>query len=94
MDKKLYNYLLKIGFENEDVDMLLTICPSINIVAGEKALLCLFAVIERGFPEEDIDSLISLNPGIMLYNLSDLRTKLKNIDGDIEKILKNNPFIL
>ncbi|GEM_PF-5415790 len=94
MDQILYDYLIKVGYDDDDIKFLCRVCPGLEIISGERALANLAAVVRAGYPESDIDGLISLNPNFLLNNPADTARKLAQISDDIEVALKDNPELL
>lgn len=94
MDNNLYTYLKSLDLQDEDIEVLLCQCPNLDFIDGNNALLCADVLIQAGYPKEDIDSLICINPRILTYNPEELKIKLSSLSGDIEQILKYNPFII
>lgn len=84
----------EFGIMDYEVDDLVQLCPGLQIVDASKARQCIISVIKAGYPEYDISSLIYENPSFMMYEPNVLVSKLKSIGGDIERKLKDNPFII
>ena len=55
---------------------------------------CIKVLISGGYPKEDIGLLLAINPSILLYEPDDLQSKLDALCGDIEEIIKTDPFII
>lgn len=94
MDKKLVAMLNEFGILEDEIDALIKMCPGLEIVDYEKACKCVIALIKAGYPQVDISSLIYVNPSFMMYEPKDLEEKLKQIGGDIESKLKEDPFLI
>ena len=94
MDKELYQYLLSLNFEDDDIKFLCAICPGLEIISAERAFENIAIVISYGYPEEDIDGLISANPSFLLNVPEHLNEALAKLGEDIEEKLKNNPDLI
>ncbi len=94
MDKNLHLFLNSLDLDDENINILVDICPGLDLVDEERALVCAKVLVDAGYPEYDLDSLICVNPGILLYNPKDLKEKLDTLSGNIEEILKTNPNII
>lgn len=94
MDNNLCLYLKSLDLQDEDIEVLLSQCPNLDFIDGNNALLCVDIIIQAGYPKEDIDSLICINPKILTYNPEELIKTLSSFSGNIEQILKDNPFII
>lgn len=91
---EIIELLNRFGIEDYEVEELVNICPGLEIVDVDKAKSCIIAVIKSGYPLEDISSLIYANPSFMMYEPNVLVSKLKSLGGDIERKLKDNPYII
>ncbi len=94
MDKKLKNYLLKLGFADDEIEQLCQQAPGLEIIDSERAFKNIAIVISYGYPKVDIDSLIFSNPGFLCNAPDDLDKTLKSFDGEIEDLLKSDPFLI
>ena len=94
MDKEIKEMLNHFGILDEEIDVLLQICPGLEIVDYAKARKCVIAVIKAGYPQADISSLIYINPSFMMSEPKELEDKLKEIGGDIGEKLKEDPFLI
>ena len=94
MDKKLKNYLLKLGFDDDEIEQLCNQVPGLEIIDSERAFKNIATVVAFGYPEVDIDGLIFSNPGFLCNDPDDLAKTLSSLAGDIEELLKNNPFLI
>ena len=94
MNKEIYELLKKCDLLDEEIKNCFEICPGLDIVDYSKARNCVIALIERGYPSDDVGLLLAVNPAILLYNPKTLATKLADINGNIEEVLKNDPFII
>lgn len=94
MDKELKDLLNKLTIDDEDIEQLIAICPGLEVVDWDKAGACIKIVVESGYPMSDISSLIYINPSFMLYEPRDLKIKIDALDGDIEELLKIDPFLI
>ena len=94
MDKNLHLFLNSLDLDDENINVLVDICPGLDTVDEERALVCAKVLIDAGFPECDLDSLICVNPGVLLYDPKDLKEKLSAIQGNIEDALKTNPNLI
>ena len=94
MDKKLKSYLLKLGFIDDDIRELCNQVPGLEIIDSERAFKNIATVVAYGYPEIDIDSLIFSNPGFLCNDPDDLNETLKSLNGEIEDLLKSNPFLI
>ena len=94
MDKELKVLLNKLTIADEEIAGLVELCPGLDIVDWNNAGACIKIVVDAGYPIEDISSLIYVNPGFMMYDPNDLISILEEFDGDIEEILKDNPFLI
>lgn len=93
MDKELKNYFLKLGFEEDDIEVLVSMVPGLEIIDAERAFKNIYLVTSFGYPEDDIDGLIFTNPGFLCNDPAELVKKLQTIE-DVESALKYDPFII
>lgn len=94
MDKKIVVLLSQYEMLEEEIEQCFNLCPGLEIVDVHKAQACINLLIERGYPKEDIGLLLAVNPAILMYEPDSLATKLVSIHGDIEEILKTDPFVI
>ncbi len=93
MDQALYDYLMKIGYADYDIDFLCGVCPGLENVSSERAFANINTVIQAGYPAEDIDGLIAMNPDFLLNDPVETTQKLAYLD-DVEEALKDNPELI
>ena len=94
MDQALYNYLIKLGFDEEDIKFLCTGCPGLENISADIALQNVATVVRYGYPKEDMDGLIAANPNFLLNNPTDLEKVLINLGDNVEESLKTNPYLI
>lgn len=94
MDKKLYNYLISLDFDDDDISELVSQVPGLEIISFERAIKNINAVVDKGYPKEDIDFLISANPGFLCNDVNYLNQILDSLGEDIEEKLKEDPFLI
>lgn len=94
MDKKLVEFLKGIDFTKDEIDLLVNICPELEIIDGDRAIESANVLVACGYPQDDIETLIRVNPNVLIYDPKDLQQKLINLGGDIEEIIKKDPFII
>ncbi len=94
MDQALYDYLLKLGFEDDDIQFLCVACPGLENISAERALQNIATVVRYGYPQEDLDGLIAVNPSFLLNNPTDLEQILVRLGKDVEEKLKDNPHLI
>ena len=94
MNKEIADFLRQYEMLDEEIEKCFMLCPGLDIVDKSKAENCLNILENRGYPKEDLGLLIGVNPAILLYEPEDLVTKLDGLSGDIEAILKYNPFAI
>lgn len=94
MDEELKNYLLKLGFSLDEIDELCSRAMGLGIIDSKRAFKNIALVVHYGYPEVDIDGLIFTNPAFLCNSPDDLNMTLKSLDGDIEELLKANPFLI
>ena len=94
LDDKLKYYLNSLGFENEDIENLLNICPALADIDFDFAFKNIYSVVQKGYPIEEIDSIIAVNPAFLTADNKTLEKDLKAISGNIEEALKNDPFLI
>ena len=94
MNKEMYRLLQSFDLLDEEIEQCFSICPGLDIVDLDKASACIETLIKNGYPKEDVGLLLAVNPGILMYESAELAKKLKSFDGDIEEILKDDPFAI
>lgn len=94
LDGKLKYYLTSLGFENEDIENLLELCPALVDIDFEFAFENIQSVAKYGYPIEDIDAIIAANPAFLTADNKTLEKDLKAISGDVEEALKKDPFLI
>ncbi len=94
MDQKLYDFLIQIGFEADDIQFLCAGCPGLNHISADTALQNARLVVRYGYPPEDIDGLIAVNPSFLLSNPATLEQALAQLGDDVETKLKDNPQLI
>ena len=94
MNAEIYDLLKSLELFDEEIEQCFVLCPGLNIVDKEKAAECLNVLVKNGYPKEDVGLLIVANPGILMYEPVALGKKLASLGGDIEEILKDNPFAI
>ena len=97
MDNRIYEYLRMLKFNDNEIALLIEICPTLLETPAEDASKNIDALVYFGYPVEDITFLISQNPAVLIRNFNDFVQDLQKIKenyGNIEEILKNNPNII
>ncbi len=96
MEKFVYEFLKELKFDDGEIATLVSINPVLEELSVKEVEENLNAVISFGYPVEDITYLISQNPGFLSRNITDLVLDLKYIalQGDVEELLKNDPFLI
>ena len=94
LDEKLKYYLLTLGFEKEDIENLISICPALVDIDYDFAMDNIMTVAKKGFPIEDIDAIIAVNPAFLVADKQMLVSNLNAISGNIEQALKDDPFLI
>jgi len=94
LDEKLKYYFITLGFEKEDIENLISICPALVDIDYDFAMNNIMAVVKKGFPVEDIDAIIAANPAFLTADNQTLVADLAAISGDIEQALKDDPFLI
>ena len=93
MNKEIVKLLKELGLLNEEIERCFNVCPGLEVLDLKRAKQCLMVLVKMGYPRVDLGLLIAANPVIMLFNPTDLESKLKKI-GDVEEMLKSDPFII
>ena len=94
LDGKLKYYLISLGFETEDIENLLELCPALADIDFEFAFANIQSVVKKGYPIEDIDAIIAVNPAFLTADNKTLEKDLSALSGDIEEVLKKDPFLI
>lgn len=94
MKKELYDFLISLNYEDEDIKQLEKQSPALGTLSLESAIDAINLVIEAGFPKCDIDILITLNPAFLTRDLNYLYEELYMLGDDIETKLKDNPYLI
>ena len=97
MDNRIYEYLRMLKFNDNEITLLIEICPTLLETSAEEASKNIDALVYFGYPVEDITYIISQNPAVLTRNFNDLMEDLQKIQqdfGDIEEALKNNPNLI
>ncbi len=94
LNQALYQYLVQIGFTDEDIDLLETGYPELKTLSAKQALINVAILVQSGYPEDDIQSLIAMNPGFLLNEPSELARKVLTLGVDIEAVLKDDPSLV
>ena len=94
MDKELIKFLNKLTIQKEDIQGLVDICPGLDIIDAQRAKNNVKLLVDAGFPLADVSSIIYVNPGFLCNDPERTRQILLSVDGDIEEILKYDPYLL
>ena len=94
MENELKLYLKTLDIADSEIEEMESICPGLEFVDSFSALENLKILIDAGYPECDLDSILYINPGILLYSTDYLKDKISSLNGDIETILKNDPYAI
>lgn len=97
MNKSLKKFLEDLNLSNNEIKDLQNISPMISLISCETFLINCKLLTNYGYPEADLDFLILSNPNIFTRSNTDLKSDLENLSkryDDIEKALKNNPYII
>lgn len=96
MNKNIYEFLKELKFDDGEIETLLNAAPVLGEVSFEQALSNMTAIVSMGYPADDISYLISQNPAFLCRNTHELQQDLAEIakNGDIEKQLKNDPYLI
>ena len=94
LNKEIVEFLRQYDMFDEEIEQCFMLCPGLDIVDKNKAEECLKILEKHGYPKEDLGLLLVVNPAILLYEPEDLLKKLESLDGDIEDILKDDPFAI
>ena len=94
MDKELKKYLINLGFSEKQISQMCLTYPSLKLVTYEQAMENIDILSYYGYPVEDIDSLIQANPLFIIVEPNFLEEILNDIDGEVESVLKNDPFVI
>ncbi len=97
MDKKLFDFLKNLGFENGDINNLINIAPMLEYASFEEALENIKVLDEVGYPKLDIDFIIAVNPNFLCRDTEDLKSDIKKVldtVDDFETALKNDPYLI
>ena len=94
MKKAVYNFLIKTGLDNDDINFICSSYPEFNSVEYKKVIENAKIVVDYGFPVEELDYLILVNPGFLLSNTDVLEQILIELGDNIAEKLKNNPLLI
>ena len=94
MDNKLKNYLIKLGFSNDEIKRFCSQQPGLEMIAAERAFKNIATVVSFGYPKIDIDGLIFSNPGFLCNDPTELLNLLQSLNGNVEELLKADPFLI
>lgn len=97
MQKDLKNYLLKLDLLEDEIKSIEEISPMLKVTTLKEFVDVVKLLGEYGYPEEDISSLLIVNPNIFVLSVVSLRGELDKINEkykDVEKALKENPFLI
>lgn len=97
MNKDLEKLLLNLDLTELEIDNLAKESPMIEEISCEEFLKNCNLLVCYGFPADDLDSLLLANPNLFVRSSDVLKKDLINLSNycdDIEKALKNDPFII
>ena len=94
MDQELYDFLVKLGFADEDIILLRMDCPGLDIISADRAFQNIKTVVRCGYPQEDLVGLIAANPSFLLNNPQDTQRILLALGDDVEAKLKADPQLI
>ena len=97
MNKKIYDILKSYELSELEINDIVNISPMMDVIRYEEFAENCYMLIKYGYPDSDLDVLLLANPNLFVGSPKDLEEnliKLKKEYGDIEDILKDNPFII
>ena len=97
MQKDLKNYLVQLGLIEDEIKSIEELSPMFKVATLKEFVDDVMLLIEYGYPMEDISSLLLANPNIFVLPVDSLRKELDKIKekyDDVEKALKENPFLI
>ncbi len=97
MQQELKNYLLRLELTDSEIESILNMAPMFEVITLKEFIEDMMVLIKYGYPEEDISALLLINPNIFVLTKTNLDNQLKEIKqkfGDIERALKENPFLI
>ena len=94
MNYNLEKFLNFLEFDKDEIDELIKVCPGLKIKNNETVIKCVTTLTAYGFPRSELKNLILLNPHFLLGNPEHINRVLNSINGDIVKILFENPHII
>lgn len=97
MNAEIIKFIKKYGISELEIDDMLNIAPMLEVQSFEDFMANCTLLVKYGYPKIDLDVLLLSNPNIFAISKKDLEAELKELKskyGDIEEILKENPFII
>lgn len=94
VSNKLIQVFLTLGLTNEEIDDLIDLCPGLLVRDEERILRCMTTLTAFGFPRLELPNFIKINPNFLLGDPKHIAGVLSSIDGNIEQVLFENPYII
>ncbi len=97
MNRNIINFIKKYDISILEINDIVNIAPMMDVLSYDEFMENVSLFTKYGYPEEDLDVLLLANPNLFVGSPKDLEEdllKLKNEYGDIEEILKQDPYII
>ena len=97
MNAEIIKFIKKCGISELEIEDMLNIAPMLEVQSFEDFMANCTLLVKYGYPKIDLDVLLLSNPNIFAISKKDLEAELKELKskyGDIEEVLKENPFII
>jgi len=94
MERAIYNFLHKIGLDDEDIKFIMSSYPELDTYPSSKILGNAKLVVDYGYPIEDLEFLVLINPGFLISNTETLEEILISLGSEVANALKTDPFII
>lgn len=97
MDKNIIKFIKTYNISDLEIADIITSAPMIEVLEYNEFIENCNLLVAYGYPKADLDVLLIANPNIFVNSPKKLEINLQDLKeeyGDIEEVLKNNPFII
>lgn len=96
MDKNIAEFIQSYGISNLELQDILNLAPMMEVITFDEFMQNTAVLVYYGYPKSDLDFLLLSNPNLFVGNPDDLKRDLIELkkQGDIEVILKQDPYII
>lgn len=96
MDKKIIEFIQSYGISKLELQDILNMAPRMDVITFDDFMQNVASFVFYGYPKSELDFLLLSNPNLFIGNTNALKEKLVKLKelGDIEEILKENPYVI